>query len=85
MSLKHHLAPDEKMRARLDAIPRDLTPTPSRPPAGKSFPTSERELFSALRELHDPENELPGLIARIKLLEIQMAKVMRELACNRGK
>lgn len=70
----------DEVRAQTAAIPRDVSP--ARFPRGKSH-ISEEELMRGLRP--DPENELPGLLARIKLLELQMTKVMREMAQARGK
>lgn len=84
MSLRHPLAPDDKMRAELDQVPRDISP--ARSPRPKRFPiVSEKELEYATRTLSDPETEIPGLLARIKLLELKVSKLMREMAQMRAK
>lgn len=84
MSLKHPFAPDDKLRAELDQVPRNVSP--ARSPRPKRFPiVSETELEYAMRSMPDPETEIPGLLARIKLLEYQVKKLMREMAQMRAK
>ena len=78
------LAADPEVRQALSQIPRDVSP--ARPPKAKSlFPAAtEAELLMGLRS-SDPEISLRGLIARVTLLEAQVAKLMKALAEKRRK
>lgn len=68
------------VRHLTDAIPRDISP--ARLPIGKKI--TEDELLSALRNGTDPEISIHGLLARVKLLESQVARLVKLTSMKRA-